>query len=471
MRKTKIVCTLGPASSDEKTIGQMLQAGMNVARLNFSHNTHEGHKKTIDTFRKVRDQLGLSAAVLLDTKGPEVRLGKIKGGSAILEKNRPFLLTSQEVEGTSEQASVSYKHLANLVEKGMRILIDDGRVSLIVEEIQDSKVLCKVKNGGKISDHKGVNIPNTHLDVPYLSEIDKSDLLFGIENDVDFVAASFVRSLQDVKDVRNFLDKNGGSNIKIISKIENMEGIRNFNEILTLSDGIMVARGDMGVEVDYAKLPGYQKAFIKKCNEEGKLVITATQMLESMTNSPNPTRAEISDVANAVFDGTSAVMLSGESAAGQFPVKSVKTMTKIVRQAEKDAIRSGLYDKIMFTKADDTANAIGHAACTIAADLDCAAIVAATTSGKTAARVAKFRPIKPILGASHKEKVYHQMSLLWGVRPVMIHYFENVEKFLEDVKDTVLAKELAKEGDQIVITAGVPVAESGNTNMIKIEKL
>lgn len=471
MRKTKIVCTLGPASSDEKIMGQMLQAGMNVARLNFSHNTHEGHKKTIDTFRKVRDQLGLSAAVLLDTKGPEVRLGKIEGGSAFLEKNRSFLLSSKEMEGNSEQACVSYKHLATLVEKGMRILIDDGRVSLIVEEIKGEDVLCKVKNGGKISDHKGVNIPNTHLDVPYLSEVDKSDLLFGIENDVDFVAASFVRNLQDVKDVRNFLDENGGREIKIISKIENMEGIKNFNEILTLSDGIMVARGDMGVEVDFEKLPGYQKAFIKKCNEEGKLVITATQMLESMTNSPNPTRAEISDVANAVFDGTSAVMLSGESAAGQFPVKSVKTMTKIVRQAEKDAIRSGLYDKIKFTQADDTANAIGHAACTIAADLNCAAIVAATTSGKTAARVAKFRPIKPILGASHKEKVYHQMSLLWGVRPVMIHYFENIEKFLADVKETVREKDLAKEGDQIVITAGVPVAESGNTNMIKIEKV
>ncbi|MEG0292529.1 MAG: pyruvate kinase [Anaerovoracaceae bacterium] len=472
MRKTKVICTLGPSSSDEKVMKQMILAGMNVARLNFSHNNHQGHKETIEKYRKVRDELGYSGAVLLDTKGPEVRLGDFVNGSVMLKKGQKFTLTSEEVMGDEKRASITYKKLSDLVKKDMRILIDDGRVSLVVEEVTKKDVICKVKNPGKISNHKGVNIPNTHLDVPYLSKVDKEDLLFGIQNDVDYVAASFVRSKEDVKAVRNFLNKNGGKYIKVISKIENMEGITNFGEILKESDGIMVARGDMGVEVDFPRLPGYQKDFIKQCNREGKIVITATQMLESMTHSPNPTRAEISDVANAVFDGTSAVMLSGESAMGDYPLRTVKTMVKIIKQAEKDALLADLYEKIDYkAEAEDPANAIGHAACTIAADLNLPGIIAATTSGHTALRVSKYRPKQTIIAATHIKKVFHQMSLVWGVRPVKVAYSENIEEFLKEAKEFAKNTKLVRKGDMIVVTAGVPVAMEGNTNLIKIETI
>ena len=337
MKKTKIVCTLGPASRDEDTMRRMLKAGMNAARLNFSHGTHEEHRETIKRFRKVRDELDIPAAVILDTKGPEIRLRDFKNGSVMLEDGQMFTLTSDKCEGDESRISTTYDELPSEVEKGTKILIDDGRIKMEVVDIKDNDVICRVISGGKAGSRKGVNIPNKSLALEYISEADRNDILFGIEMDVDYVAASFVRNGNDVRELRDLLDGNGGSRVKIISKIENMEGIDNFDEILSLSDGIMVARGDMGVEVDFEKLPGIQKKFIKKCCRAGKTVITATQMLESMTNSPNPTRAEITDVANAVFDGTSAVMLSGESAAGDFPVESVETMSKIVEQAELDA--------------------------------------------------------------------------------------------------------------------------------------
>jgi pyruvate kinase len=317
LKKTKIVCTLGPASSSEAVLEKMLLAGMNVARLNFSHGDHEAHRNTIEKFRKVRDNLGLPAAVLLDTKGPEIRLGLFENDSVILENGQTFTLTPDEIMGNSERCSITYKKLATQVGAGTNILIDDGRVSLKVTELKGKDVICKVTHGGKISNRKGVNVPKTHLDLEYLSPTDKKDLLFGIEMDVDYIAASFVRTAEDVIDLRNFLDNNGGKKIKIISKIENIEGIENFSRILKHSNGIMVARGDMGVEVNYAKLPGLQKKLIKECRKAGKLVITATQMLESMVASPTPTRAEITGVANAVFDGTSAVMLSSESGMGK----------------------------------------------------------------------------------------------------------------------------------------------------------
>ena len=337
LKKTKIVCTLGPASRDEKVMEGMLRAGMNVARLNFSHGTHEEHRKTIETFRKVRDRLDIPAAVLLDTKGPEIRLGDFENGSETIEEGQIFTLTSEECRGSKSRVCTTYKALPSQVEPGTRILIDDGRIRLEVTETTETEVVCRVLAGGKVSNRKGVNIPGKSLDLEYISPGDRQDILFGIRMDVDYVAASFVRNEDDVKQLRKLLCDNGGEKIKIISKIENIEGINNFRRILELSDGIMVARGDMGVEVDFEKLPGIQKKFIKECCRAGKPVITATQMLESMTSSPAPTRAEITDVANAVFDGTSAVMLSGESAAGMYPVETVRTMSKIVYQAELDA--------------------------------------------------------------------------------------------------------------------------------------
>ena len=336
MRKTKIVCTLGPASSDEKVIKEMLLAGMNVARVNFSHGDHESHGRTIDHFRKVRDKLGIAAAVMLDTKGPEIRTGDFEGGKIIVEPGQRFTLTTEKMMGNQEKSYITYADLPKEVKKGDFILIDDGIIRMQVEEASDTEICCSVVNGGEISNHKGVNVPNVVLNMEYLSQRDKDDLLFGIEKNVDYVAASFVRRAADVNLLRAFLTENGGTDIKIISKIENMEGIDNFEEILEASDGIMVARGDMGVEVNFERLPGIQKRFIKRCQQSGKIVITATQMLESMIKNPVPTRAEITDVANAVFDGTSAVMLSGESAMGAYPVDAVRAMAKIAEQAEKD---------------------------------------------------------------------------------------------------------------------------------------
>lgn len=470
MKRTKIVCTLGPASNKEEVLEKMLLAGMNVARLNFSHGDHQGHRESIERFRKVRDRLGLSAAVLLDTKGPEIRLGDFENNSVILEKGQTFILTTEDVLGNQERSSITYKDLPSQVKPGTSILIDDGRIALKVQETKETEIVCKAVNGGKISNRKGVNVPKTHLDLEYLSEADKSDLLFGIENDVDYVAASFVRTAQDVIDLRNFLVENGGEQIKIISKIENIEGIENFKQILAHSDGIMVARGDMGVEVNFAKLPGIQKKFIKACCQAGKLVITATQMLESMVANPTPTRAEITDVANAVFDGTSAVMLSGESAMGKYPVETVKVMSKIVTQAEKDAFEVNSY-KIMDYEMDakDKSNAIGHAACTTAQDLNAKAIIAVTTSGYTAEKMSKFRPFQPIVAATPKEKTFHQLALSWGVYPVRTEYADQWNMLLEQAVGGAKKMRAVKKGDTVVISAGLPLQSTGRTNLIRVE--
>ena len=472
LKKSKIVCTIGPASRDADTMREMLEAGMNVARLNFSHGTHEEHRKTIETFRRVRDEQDRPAAILLDTKGPEIRLGDFENGSEILEEGDEFTLTSEKCPGTKERVSTTYKALPSQVSLGTSILIDDGRVRLRVAGTTEDEVRCIVVNGGKVSNRKGVNIPNQSLDLEYISEADRQDILFGIEMDVDYVAASFVRSGADVKVLRSLLNENGGDRIKIISKIENTEGIENFKEILALSDGIMIARGDMGVEVDFEKLPGIQKKFIKECCKAGKTVITATQMLESMTHSPAPTRAEITDVANAVFDGTSAVMLSGESAAGDYPVETVKAMAKIVSQAEEDAEEVNQYKFLEVETNDrDVSNAMGHAACTTAHDIKASAIVAITTSGYTAEMMAKYKPVEPIIAATPDSKTYHQQALTRGVYPVLTQRSSNWNDLMEKAIEGAERMKFVKKGDCIVLSAGMPLQVPGTTNLIRVKTI
>ena len=469
MRKTKIVCTIGPASKDRETLREMLQGGMNVARLNFSHGTHEEHRETIERFRSVRDELDMAAAVLLDTRGPEIRIKNFEKGSEVLDDGQTFVITTEDVQGTKEMVSVNYKDFPKEVNKGNLVLINDGKIVIKVDETTDTEVRGTVVHGGTISNHKGINLPNVNLNMEYLSEQDRKDILFGIEMDVDYIAASFVRTARDVEIIRELLDKNGGHDIKVIAKIESTQGVDNFEEILQVADGIMVARGDMGVEVAYEMLPGIQKRFIRRCVQSGKIVITATQMLESMITSPIPTRAEITDVANAVFDGTTAVMLSGETAAGQYPVEAVKTMAKIAEQAEADRPTVPGRDPIWHEMdAFDTTNAVGHAACTLAKDIKAGAVMAVTKTGYTARRISKFRPDTPILGATPYEKTFHQMSLVWGVTPVMANYKYDIEVLFDHCVRRALARGAVSEGDKVVITAGIPLDVPGNTNIIRI---
>ncbi len=469
MRRTKIVCTIGPASKDRKTLKKMFEAGMNVGRVNFSHGTHEEHRKTIESFRSVRDEMGIPAAVLLDTKGPEIRIRDFERGEEILDDGQTFTLTTDDVMGTKDIVSVTYQELPKEVAPGNLVLINDGKIVIRVEETTDTKVRGTVIHGGKISNHKGINLPNVNLNMQYMSEQDREDILFGIEQNVDYIAASFVRSAQDIRVVRELLDKHGGQEIKVIAKIESTQGIENFEEILQLADGIMVARGDMGVEVAYEKLPGIQKRFIRRCVQSGKIVITATQMLESMITSPMPTRAEITDVANAVFDGTTAVMLSGETAAGKYPVEAVATMAKIAEQAEEDQPRNYGRDQIWHEMdADDVTNAVGHAACTLAKDIRAGAIMAITKTGYTAQRMSKFRPGTMIIGATPYEKTFHQLALVWGVCPIIANYRYEIEELFAHCARKAISAALIKKGDKVVITAGLPVDVPGNTNIIRV---
>ncbi len=473
MKKTKIVCTLGPASSDNNIIKEMLLAGMDVARVNFSHGDHQSHGATIENFRKVRDELGIPAAVMLDTKGPEIRTGNFKEGMIHLTKGQQFTLTAADVDGNESISSITYKKLPEELKQGDTVLIDDGKIRLRVDDIEGQEIHCTVETGGKVSNHKGINVPKVKLNMEYLSPVDKDDILFGIKMDVDYIAASFVRKAQDVKDLRDFLKANGGSQIKIISKIENLEGIENFEEILALTDGIMVARGDMGVEVEFERLPGIQKRFIKRCQESGKIVITATQMLESMIGSPVPTRAEITDVANAVFDGTSAVMLSGESAMGQYPVEAVKAMAKIAMQAEADMPKAVKKADAMFHEmnAADTTNAVGHAACTLANDIKAAAIMAITKTGYTACGMSKFRPAMRIIASTPSIKTYHQMALVWGVEPIIVENLTSVDVLIYKSLEEAKRLGLVVQQDKVVISAGVPLDVPGNTNLIRVEAI
>lgn len=472
MLKTKIVCTLGPASNSPEMIRELLRNGMNVARLNFSHGTHEEHAEVIRRIKEARDELGVACAIMLDTKGPEIRLGTIAGGSAELAAGSTFTLVTSPVEGDSTHASVSYTGLPDQVSEGSRVLLDDGAIELTVlsSDAAAGEIRCTVAAGGTIKSGKGVNVPGVHLNMPHLSERDKSDLLFGIEHDIDFIAASFVRTKEDIIGMRKFVDYNSGHDIKIISKIENSEGVDNFDEILHYSDGIMVARGDMGVEVDFERLPGLQKQFIKKCYQAGKMVITATQMLESMIKNPTPTRAEISDVANAVFDGTSAVMLSGETAVGAYPLRALRAMARVAEQAEKDAFLMKAYSGITYEiDYTDVTNAMCDAACTTAADLKASAILTLTTSGKSARRMSKFRPVQPIVAATPKVKTFHQLALSWGVYPVLALEQNTLESLLRHAIDCAKTIDLVSPGDRVVIAAGMPVMTPGNTNILKVE--
>lgn len=469
MRKTKIVCTIGPASKDEKVLREMLLSGMNVARINFSHGTHEEHKETIETFRKVRDQLGYPAAVLLDTKGPEIRIRDFVNGKEWLYDGQDFTLTTEDIMGNAERVAVTYKDLPKEVAPGNLVLINDGKIVIRVKETTDTEVKGTVVHGGEISNHKGINLPNVNLNMQYMSDQDRADILFGIENKVDYIAASFTRTVGDIRLVRELLDQNGGQDIKVIAKIESTQGIENFEEILQCADGIMVARGDMGVEVAYEKLPGIQKRFIRRCVQSGKIVITATQMLESMITSPIPTRAEITDVANAVFDGTTAVMLSGETAAGRYPVEALQTMAKIAEQAEEDQNTVQTREMVWHEMdALDVTNAVGHAACTLAKDIRAGAIMAITKTGYTASRMSKFRPETMIIGATPYEKTFHQLSLAWGVCPIMANYRYDIEELFAHCARKAILAGLIKTGDKVVITAGLPVDVPGNTNIIRV---
>ncbi len=466
MRRTKIVCTLGPACNNEQTLKQMLKNGMDVARLNFSHGTQEYHKENIAMFRKVRDELKVPAAIMLDTKGPEIRLGNFANGSEKIESGETFTFTTREVEGNKKEVSITYKDLPSQLTVGNAVLVDDGKVCFHVKELTDTDIICEAVNGGILSNHKGVNIPNVHLDFPYLSEQDEADLRFGVEQNVDFVAASFVRSKEDIISIRNYLDYYGGYDIRIISKIENIEGVEHFDEILEHSDGIMVARGDMGVEIEYEKLPGLQKKFIKKCYQAGKMVITATQMLESMIHSNTPTRAEITDVANAVFDGTSAIMLSGETAAGDHPALVVEVMARIAEQAEQDAFEMEIYRGVQYDNdTNDTTNAICDAACTTARDVGATAIIAVTMSGYTARRMSKFRPRQAIIAATPNEKTFHQLALSWGVYPVTALYQQDANVLFDHAVACAKRYGLVKENDRVVIAAGA----GGVTDVLKVQ--
>ncbi len=448
MRKTKIVCTVGPGCSSEAVLEEMLLGGMNVARFNFSHGDHKYHKEMMETFRRVRDRLRLPAAILLDTKGPEIRLGLFENGKILLKKGDLFTLTTEERQGNETIASISYAGLPAQLKAGVRILLDDGRVAMTVEEICGREIRCRVEVGGVLSNRKSLNIPNFPIEMDYISAKDEADLLFGIEQNVDFVAASFVRRKEDVIALRKFLNYHGGHSIRIISKIENIEGVQHFDEILAHSDGIMVARGDMGVEIEFERLPGLQKRFIRKCYQSGKMVITATQMLESMIHATTPTRAEITDVANAVFDGTSAVMLSGETATGDHPALVVRTMAKIAEQAENDALEMDAYRGIGYVNdVSDTTNAICDAAVTTARDVHAKAIIAATPELKT----------------------YHQMSLSWGVCPVLALNQDDTDRLFIHAIDCAKQIDLVSKGDIAVITAGVPLNLAGTTNLLKVQ--
>lgn len=459
---------MGPASNNRETLIKMFKSGMNVARLNFSHGTHDSHRKVIELFRSVRDELGLPAALILDTKGPEIRTGKLAEASVELTAGQSFRLTTEPCTGDSKAVSITYAGLPRLMKSGDTIKIDDGSIILKVEAVDDTVIDCTVEVGGELRDSKGINVPGVHLDMPYLSDRDKSDILFGIEQDVDYIAASFVRTKDDIVALRKFLNYNGGHNIKIIAKIENRDGIDNFDSILAESDGIMVARGDMGVEVEYEKLPGLQKRFIKKCYGSGKIVITATQMLESMIHSFNPTRAEITDVANAVFDGTSCVMLSGETAMGVDPAHVISVMATILEQAESDALAMNMFANNMFDTDTDTTNAICDAACTTARDLKVKSIITVTKSGYSARRLSKFRPSEAIVAATPELKTFHQMSLSWGVHPVLALSQDNEEKLFTHAIDCAKQIDIIERGDTVVVLGGAPINISGNTNILKV---
>lgn len=467
IRKTKIVCTMGPNLFEKHLIAPLMKAGMNVARFNFSHGTYETHQHYYDEVCRIRDELGLPVATMLDTKGPEIRVRSFKNGRVTLQNGQLFTLTTDEVEGDEERVSITYKELPQDIAVGSSILIDDGLIGMQVERIDGADIVCRVLNGGVVSNNKGVNIPNAHLSMPFISEKDHQDILFAIKNGYDFIAASFTRCADDIMQIRHILQENNCHTINIIAKIENMEGVENIDEILHVVDGVMVARGDLGVEVPLEDVPSLQKKLIQRGIAAGKPVITATQMLDSMIKNPRPTRAEATDVANAIYDGTSAIMLSGESAVGAYPVEAVETMVRIALRAEADMDYIRRFSRDTSASTDVT-NAISHATVTSAHDLNASAIITVTKSGSTARILSRYRPACVIVGCTTEKHVWRQLALSWGTVPLMIAEESNTDDLFEHAVDAAVQNGLVHDGELVVLTAGVPLGISGTTNLMKV---
>ncbi|HJB25320.1 MAG TPA: pyruvate kinase [Firmicutes bacterium] len=470
MRRTKIVCTLGPATNTVDMIKQLLCAGMDVARFNFSHSTHEEHHELLARFRQAAKEMGKPAAALLDTKGPEIRLGNFQDGKVYLKQGERFTLTTEEILGDKTHVSISYPGLVSDLEVGRIVLLDDGLVALKVVDLTETEIICRVLNDGPVSNHKGVNVPGTRLSMPYISQKDHDDIVFGVKEGFDFIAASFVRCADDILQIRKILDECKCDTIRIIAKIENAEGVDNIDEILMVADGVMVARGDMGVEIPLEDVPILQKRIISKAYNAGKQVITATQMLDSMIKNPRPTRAEATDVANAIYDGTSAIMLSGETAAGAYPVEAVKTMARIAERTERDVLATNHFkDREDKDFRGDVTNAISHATCTTAHDLGAAAIITVTLSGHTARMISKYRPEIPIIGCTPSEHTYRHMCMSWGVTPIMVEEMDDMDDLFEHVVTTIRREGVVSDGELVVITLGAPLSVAGTTNLIKVQ--
>ena len=467
MRKTKIICTIGPASESEEKLRALIEAGMDVARFNFSHGTYEEHKAKFKRLVRLRREMGRPVATLMDTKGPEIRLRDFEGGKVMLERGEEFILTTEEVMGTAQRATISYKGLVNDVRKDSCILIDDGLIELRVDSVTDTEIHCTVINGGPVSNHKGVNVPGAELSMPFISEQDRSDIEFGCKMGYEYIAASFVRTADDVRDIRKILDQ-FGSRMKIIAKIESTQGVNNIDEILDEADGVMVARGDLGVEVPLEEVPVYQKHIIHLAETRGKIVVTATQMLDSMMHNPRPTRAEATDVANAIYDGTTAIMLSGETASGSYPVEAVETMSRIATAAENDVNYRKRFSKRYDEGETDVTTAISHSTCMVARDINARAIITVTMSGFTALQISKYKPLCPIVACSVSEPVACQMNLLFGVIPQNIPQEDNEEMLFEAAVMAAKNAGYAEKGDKVVLTAGLPLGEAGNTNMVRV---
>ena len=469
MRKTKIICTLGPASQSEQVIRELMLAGMNVARLNFSHGSYEEQKGKLDLVKKVREELDLPVALLLDTKGPEIRTGMLENGKIELKKGQSFVLTTEDILGNEGIVSISYKELVHDVKPGDSILIDDGLIGMKVSKVTEKEIYCVVENGGTISNKKGINVPGVSLSMPFISQKDYDDIVFGIEEGFDYIAASFTRTADDILAIRRILEEKGCQHIKIIAKIENLQGVENIDEILRVSDGIMIARGDMGVEIPLEDVPVIQKKLIQKIFESGKPVITATQMLDSMMKNPRPTRAETTDVANAIYQGTSAIMLSGETANGQYPVEALKTMVKIAIRTEADIDYDARFKRRTIMDRPDITNAVSHATCTTAVDLHAAAIITVTKSGRTVGMVSKHHPGCLIIGCCMDDYVCRQLNLYWGVQPLLLDKEDDAEVLFRRAVEAAEKAGLVSRGDLTVLTAGVPLGITGTTNLIKVQ--
>lgn len=472
MRKTKIVCTIGPSTDNDDVLKQLMLEGMNVARFNFSHSDHEIHKKRFEQIVRIREELGLPIATLLDTKGPEVRIRQFKNNTPVeIKDGDTFTLTTNDIEGTKDCCSITFKNLPHDVKTGTQILINDGVIELKCKKVCGCDIVCDVIHGGTLSNNKGVNVPGINLSMPYISDKDMADLEFGAKMQFDFIAASFCRSAADIMYLRKFTQSLGWYNPRIIAKIENLDGVENIDEILKVADGIMIARGDMGVEIPFEKIPAIQKELIQKGYNAGKQVITATQMLESMITNPRPTRAEITDVANAIYDGTSAIMLSGETAAGKYPIETVRTMALIARTTEDDINYRSRFSKRESLDNKDITNAISHATVTTAHDLAANAIITVTKTGTTARMISKYRPNCPIIGCTTDETILRQLNLSWGITPVLVDEKNNTDELFDHAIDVAKSKKLINNGDLVVITAGVPLGTSGTTNLLKVAQL